>query len=71
MDSCKVMQAQAKAMKSTCLAAHSRIAGRVRFQGTNKRPAEGKELNVFVTNAVKEIIKSNHLVKAKAETTPD
>ena len=43
----------------------------MRFQGTNKRPAEGEELNDFVTKAVKEIIKSNNLVIAKAKTTPD
>ena len=67
MNLCKVMQAQAKAMRSTCLAAHSGIAGRARFHVTNNSPAEGKELNNFVTNAVKEIIKSNNLVKAKAE----
>ena len=61
------MQAQAKAIKSTWSAACGNGSGCIRFQGTNKRPDEGEELNALVTSAVKEILKSNKRVKSKAE----
>ena len=39
----------------------------MRFQGFNKRPSEGQELNALVANLVKEVLKSNKRAKAKAE----
>ena len=59
MNLCKVMLEQAKAMKSTWLTARGGGAGRVRFQGDKKRPAEGKELSALVANAVKEVLTTN------------
>ena len=60
------MLAQSKAMKSTCSTARGGGAGLVRFQGAKKRPAEGKDLNYLVSNAVKEVLKNNKILKAKA-----
>ena len=54
-------------MKSTWLAVCGGRAGRVRFQGTNKRPAKGEELNDLVTRSVKEILKPNKRVKSNAK----
>ena len=54
-------------MKSSWLAAHGGRAGRVKSQGTNKRPAKDEELNDLVTRSVKEILKPNKSVKSKAE----
>ena len=67
MNSCKIMQAQSKAMKSTWLTARGGGAGHVRFQGAKKRPAEGEDMNDLVTNAVKEVLKSKKRVKYNAE----
>ena len=64
---CKVVQSEVKAMKLSWLTARGSGAGCVRFQGTMKRPAKGEELNALVTNALKEIIKSNRRLKYKAE----
>ena len=57
------MQSQAKAPKLTCLTARGNIEGFVKFQGTNKYPYKGEELNSLVTNAVKEILKTNKCLK--------
>ena len=62
----KVVLAQAKAMKSNWLTACGGRAGRVRFQGANKCPAEGKDMNVHVYHSVKEFLKYNKYFKAKA-----
>ena len=43
MNSCKVMLAQSKSIKSTWLTACGGGAGRVRFQANKKCPSEGKE----------------------------
>ena len=67
MNPCKVVQAQTKAMKSTWSTARGGGVVCVRFQGTKKRLAEGKELNDLVTNTVKEILKTNKCLKAKDE----
>ena len=53
MNSCKVILAQAKSMISTWSTAPGGGAGHVRFQGANKRLAEGKELNALVSNTAK------------------
>ena len=68
MNLCKVIMAQTKVMKSTWSTACGRGAGRVRFQGAKKRPAEGKELNGLVSNSVKEVLKSNKRLKSKASS---
>ena len=59
MNSCKVMLAQAKSMKSTWSTVHGGGTGHVRFQGTKKRPAKGEALNALVANAVKSVLKKN------------
>ena len=66
MNSFKFILAQAKAMKSTWLTACGSGTGSVRFQGTTKLPAEGKELNAIVANAVKAVLTANTRKKAKA-----
>ena len=63
MNSCKAMQAQSKSMKSNWPTACGGGAGRVRFQGTKKRPDKGKQLNALSDNTVKEVIKSNKRAK--------
>ena len=65
INSCKVIQTQNKSVKLTWLTTCGGGAGFVRFQGTNKSPAEGEDLNSLVVNAVEEILKSNKLLKAK------
>ena len=57
MNSCKVMQSQAKAMTLTWSAARGYRTGLVRFQGTKKCPDKGEELNAILTRPVKEIQK--------------
>ena len=66
MNFCKVMLAQAKAMKCTWLTACGSGAGRVRFQGAKKRLDEVKELNSLVANTVKAVLTTNTHKKAKA-----
>ena len=68
MNSGKVILAQAKSMKSTWSAAHGGGVGCVRFQGTKKRLAEGKELNALVTNAAKVVLTTNTRKKANASS---
>ena len=53
MNLCKIIQAQAKSMNSAWSTACDSGARGVRFQGANKPPAEGEDLNDLVTNAVK------------------
>ena len=65
MNLCKVMMAQAKAMKSTWLTARRVYTGCVRFQDNKKRLAKVKELNALVANAVKEALKYNERLKSK------
>ena len=60
------MQAKSKAMKSNCTTAYCVRAGCARFHGAKKRPVEGEDLNALVTNAVKEIIKTNKRLNPKA-----
>ena len=60
----KVMQAQAKAMKSIWLIDCSGGSGWVRLQGDKKRPAEGQELNTILDNVVKEFLNQNKCEKA-------
>ena len=55
-------------MKSTWSTNNGGGAGRVRFQGAKKRPAEGKYLNALVANKVKEVLKTNKRNKAKASS---
>ena len=59
---------QSKTMKSTCSNTRSGCAGRVRFQVAKTRPAEGEELYALVSNAVKEVLKSNKHLKSKASS---
>ena len=66
MNFCKVMQAQYKSTKSTWLTTRGGGAGCMRFQGAKKRSAEIEDLNALVTNAVKEILKTNKPLKSKA-----
>ena len=68
MNSCKVMLAQSKGMKSNWLTAHGVSTGFVRFQGAKKRLAEGKDLNYLVANAVKSVINPNKRKRAKASS---
>ena len=65
MNSCKVMLAQAKAMRSTWSTARRGGAGRVRFQGAKKRPYEDEELNALIDNAVKVVLTTKTFKKAK------
>ena len=62
------MLEQSKAMKSTCLTDIGSGTGRLRFQGTKKRPAKGEELNSLVANAVKSVLTINKRKKAKASS---
>ena len=55
MNSCKVVLEQSKSMKSNSSTARGGSTGRVKFQGTRKRPAKGEELNTLVSDAVKEV----------------
>ena len=63
MSLCEMIQAQSKDMKSTWSTVHSGRAGRVRFRGAKKCPAEGQELSSIMTNAIKEVLKENKLSK--------
>ena len=62
------MLAQAKAMKLTWWTSCDGGAGRVRFQGSKKRPDEGKELNSVVANVVKTVLTTNKRKKSKASS---
>ena len=66
MNSWKVILEQTKAMKFTWSTARGGSAGHIRFQGAKKRPAEGKDLNAILYNAVIEVIKSNRHLNYKA-----
>ena len=55
-------------MKLTFSTACGGGAGRVRFQGAKKRPAEGEELNALVANTEKEVLNTNKRKKAKASS---
>ena len=63
MNSCKLMQAQAKAMSSTWSISRGGGGGRVQFQGTKKHPAEGQKLNTIVVDVVKYIINKKYICK--------
>ena len=65
MNSCKFILAQAKAINFILSTARGSSAGRVRFQGDNKRPAEGEELNALVANTVKAVLTTNKHKKFK------
>ena len=67
MNSCKVMLAQSKGMKSTWSTARGSGAGCVKFQGDKKRPAKGNDLNALVVNTVKLVLKLN---KHKRDRSP-
>ena len=71
MNSCKVILAQAKAISLTWLNACGGSAGHVIFQGAKKRPAEVEELNALVSNAVKEVIKTDKHLNAKSKNESD
>ena len=64
MNSCEVMQAQAKHMKSTCSTACGSGSVHVRFQGTKKRLEKSKELNDLFSNMVREVLKENNCAKS-------
>ena len=68
MKSCKVILVQSKGVNSTWLTSRGSGAGRVRFQGAKERPAEGEELNAFVSNAVKVVLTTNTSKKAKVSS---
>ena len=70
MNSCKVMLAQAKAMKSTWLDACGGGAVRVRFKDAKKRPAEVEELNAIFSNAVKAVLTKNTRKSSRPRVTP-
>ena len=62
--------AQAKVTKLTWLNARDGGAGRVRFQGSKKRPAEGDELNALVENAVKAVLTKKNVRRPRPRVTP-
>ena len=62
------MLVQSKAVNSTLLTSRGSGAGRVRFQGAKERPAEGKELNALVSNAVKAVLTTNTSKNAKVSS---
>ena len=66
MNSCKVILAQAKAMKSTWSTSCGGVAGRVRFQGAKKRPPEGEERDDIVANKLKSVLNTNKCLTANA-----
>ena len=66
MNSCKVVLAQSRYMKLTWLTARGGGAGRLRFQVAKKRPVKGEDINSLVSKALKEDIKPNKRLKAKA-----
>ena len=66
INSFKLVQAQANGTKSTWSSACDGGSGRIRLQGAKKRQAECEDLNYLVTNAVKEILKANKHLNAKA-----
>ena len=66
MNSCNVVLAQAKATKLTWSTASGSRAGHVRLQSVKKCLAKGEDLNALVTNEVKEVMKKNKFLNAKA-----
>ena len=60
------MQAQAKFMKWTWSTARGSGAGRVQFQGAEKRLAEGQEMDNLVVNAIQQVLKTNKYEKDTA-----
>ena len=66
MNSCKVMLAQSKGMKSTWSTARCSGTGRVKFQGAKERPAKGNDLNALVVNTVKLVLKLNKRKRASS-----
>ena len=70
MNSCKVMQAQAKSTNSTWSTSRGGGAGRVRFQGAKKCPAKGQESNTLVARAVSEVLKKKKHAKSTTKHEP-
>ena len=70
MNSCKVILAQSKSMKSTCLTTRGIGVGRVRFQGAKKLPVKGEELSDLVDNTLKAVLKPNKRKKSMASSVP-
>ena len=62
----KLIQAQAKATKSTWSTSCGGGSGGVRFLGIKKRSSEGEDMNAFVDNAVKEVLRANKRTKYTA-----
>ena len=62
------MLAQGKTMKSTWPTNRDGGTGPARFQGAEKRPSEGEDLNAHVSNTLKEVIKINKRLKYKASS---
>ena len=62
---------QAKEMRLTWSTARSYGAGRVRFQGAKKLLAKSEDLNALVSNAVKEVIKTDKHLNAKSKNESD
>ena len=56
-------------MKLNWLTACGCGAGCVRFQGTKKLTAEGKELNALVANAVKSVLNKNTRKRPRSQVT--
>ena len=61
MNSCKVIQEQAKATKSTRSTSRGIVAGRVQFQVAKRRLSKDQELNDLLASAVLEVLKQKKL----------
>ena len=70
MNLCKVMLAQSKSIKLTWLTDRGSGAGRVRFQGAKKRPAEDEDLNSLVANTVKAVWPQTNVIRSRPWVTP-
>ena len=62
------MLVQYKAMKLTWSTARGSGAGRVRFQGAKKRPAEGEYMNSLVAHSVKVVFNINKSLNYKVSS---
>ena len=64
VNSCKLLQPQAKSMRLTWLTSCGGGSGCVRFQGANKHLTKGQGQNTLVASALLEVLKQNKHVKA-------
>ena len=71
MNSCNIIQAQAKSMKSPWSSSRGGGGGRVKFVGAKKCSSNNEEINSLVVLAVFKALKMNKKSKVKTMDDPE